>query len=223
MVDSRLRSAFCVTSAIESRISPMDSIVERSGVTKGALYHHFGSKKGLAQALIEGPIKSMVVDEFLRPLGVAENPIDGIQNCINTQLSQMTDEHMVAGCPLNNLAQELSSMDDDFQNQIEGVYDVWRESLSTELAAGQESGTFRVDVNADEVATFVVAACAGTAGFAKTSRSIEVGRASMRVLCDYLETLRPAGSRRPWTGSARSCSRTCGRSSRPPAVGWTTS
>lgn len=173
----------------------MDAIVERSGVTKGALYHHFGSKKGLAQALIDGPIRAMVVDAFLAPLSEGGDPIDGIRSCIDTQLEGMTDEHAVQGCPLNNLAQELTATDDDFQHQIDGVYEIWREALTEALARGQAAGQVRADVEVQEVATFVVAAVAGSAGFAKTSRSMEVGRASMRVLCDYLETLRPAEGR----------------------------
>lgn len=170
--------------------SRMDRIVEESGVTKGALYHHFGSKKGLAQAMIDKMIGGMVVDSFLGPLGEASDPIDGIQRCISAKVGELTPETVSCGCPLNNLAQELAGSDDDFQAQIDALYERWRLGLTEALARGQESHVVRTDVDAGEVAMFVVAAMAGIAGFAKSSRSVEVAGACASVLSSYLDSLR---------------------------------
>jgi AcrR family transcriptional regulator len=172
----------------------MDRIVERSGVTKGALYHHFDSKKALAQAVIGGTIRTMVVDSFLVPLEEASNPIDGIQACLRRQLECLTAEQISCGCPLNNLAQELSASDDDFRKQISDLCEQWRAALARALVEGQEAGQVRGDVEPADVATFLVAAVAGVAGFAKTTRDLDVARTSMRVLCTYLEDLRPVAS-----------------------------
>ena len=172
----------------------MDRIVERSGVTKGALYHHFGSKKALAQAVIGGTIRNMVVDSFLGPLEEDTNPIDGIQVYLNQKLDSLSLEQVSCGCPLNNLAQELSGSDDDFHEQIGYLYELWRDGLASVLAEGQEAGQVRADVDPSDVATFLVAAFAGVAGFAKSTRDVDVARASVRVLCTYLEDLRPVAS-----------------------------
>ena len=169
----------------------MDRIVERSGVTKGALYHHFDSKKALAQAVIGGTIRTMVVDSFLAPLEEASNPIDGIQACLRRQLGCLTAEQITCGCPLNNLAQELSASDDDFREQISDLYEQWRDALARALGEGQEAGQVRDDVEPADVATFLVAAIAGVAGFAKSTRDTDVARTSVRVLCTYLDDLRP--------------------------------
>ena len=172
----------------------MDRIVERSGVTKGALYHHFGSKKALAQAVIGGTIRNMVVDSFLGPLEEDTNPIDGIQAYLNQKLDSLSLKQVSCGCPLNNLAQELSGSDDDFHEQIGYLYELWRDGLASALAEGQEAGQVRADVDPTDVATFLVAAFAGVAGFAKSTRDVDVARASVRVLCTYLEDLRPVAS-----------------------------
>lgn len=168
----------------------MDRIVERSGVTRGALYHHFGSKKALAQAVIDGSVRAMVVESFLGPLQAADNPIDGIQACVTAKCEEVTPDTVSCGCPLNNLAQELSATDDDFQELIGGLYSDWRAGLAEALAAGQTRGQVREDVDVGKVATFIVSVCAGTAGFAKSSRDPDVAMASAAVLGDYLETLR---------------------------------
>ncbi len=169
----------------------MDQIVERSGVTKGALYHHFGSKKALAQAVIDSVIRKHVVESFLGPLGTTEDPVTAIQECIAAKLGELTPEMISCGCPLNNLAQELSGTDDDFQAQIDQLYTVWRAGLSDALKRGLKAGTLRPDVDVDATATFLVSVIAGSAGFAKSARNIEVARTSMRILSEYLETLRP--------------------------------
>ena len=47
-----------------------DEIVANAGVTKGALYHHFGGKEDLFAAVLEqvvGEVSDRVVAEFLRP------------------------------------------------------------------------------------------------------------------------------------------------------------
>lgn len=168
----------------------MDQIVERSGVTKGALYHHFGSKKALAQDVIDSSVRSMVVESFLEPVRAADNPIDGIIACIEAKCSELTADMVSCGCPLNNLAQELSSTDDDFQAQIGELYSEWRTGLADALRTGQAKNQVRADVDPDAVATFIVAVCAGSAGFAKSARSVAVATASATILGDYLGTLR---------------------------------
>ena len=172
----------------------MDRIVERSGVTKGALYHHFGSKKALAQAVIGGPIRAMVVDSFLGPLGEAADPIDGIQACLRRQVKGLVAEQISCGCPLNNLAQELSASDDEFREQISDLYEKLRAELIDALVAGKEAGQVRDDVEPADVATFLVAACAGVAGFAKSTRDLDVAHTGVRVMCDYLDGLRAVAS-----------------------------
>ena len=168
----------------------VDRIVERSGVTKGALYHHFGGKKELGLAVIRGTIRTMVVDSFLEPLAEAENPIDGIQACLTAKLDCITPEQVACGCPLNNLAQELSASDDDFRNQIRDLYEQWRRILADALVRGQKKGHVRTDLDASDVAIFLVAAISGTAGIAKSTRDIGVARTSVGVIGNYLDSLR---------------------------------
>jgi len=168
----------------------MDRIVDRSGVTKGALYHHFGSKKELAHAVIDGMIRGMVVDSFTGPLAQAANPIDGLQSCLRDRTCQLTPEMVSFGCPLNNLAQELAGSDDDFQEQIEGLHVHWRAAIADALVRGQKAGLVRKDIDVSDVATFTVATISGMAGFMKSTRDADVAQASVRVLCAYLDTLR---------------------------------
>ena len=86
----------------------------------------------------------------------------------------------------------MSAWDDDFRAQIDDIYEHWRQALTDALARGQKDGQVWTDVDASDVATFLVAATAGTAGFAKSTRDVAVARTSVRVMCEYLESLRVA-------------------------------
>lgn len=59
----------------------MDDLTARAGLTRGALYHHFGDKEGVLAAVVEQLDAEM--DERLRAItDTAENPWDGFrQRC----------------------------------------------------------------------------------------------------------------------------------------------
>ena len=52
-------------------------IVEAAGVTKPTLYYHFGSKEGLAQALLTVPMEAFVA-RLLACLGASNDPVDDL-------------------------------------------------------------------------------------------------------------------------------------------------
>jgi TetR/AcrR family transcriptional regulator, transcriptional repressor for nem operon len=54
----------------------VDTILAATGVTKGALYYHFASKKALGYAIVEEVIAANLRDKWLRPFRSGANPID---------------------------------------------------------------------------------------------------------------------------------------------------
>ena len=56
----------------------MDDIAEASGVTKGALYHHFPNKLQLGYAVVEEAVGPWIREHWVAPLEQASNPIDGL-------------------------------------------------------------------------------------------------------------------------------------------------
>src|SRR5437868_13313109 len=60
------------------RGSDLKAILDRAGVTKGALYHHFESKEALGYAVVDEVLATRMRDKWLRPLERAEDPIDAL-------------------------------------------------------------------------------------------------------------------------------------------------
>ena len=52
----------------------LDTILAATGVTKGALYYHFASKKALGYAIVEEVIAASLRDKWLRPFHRGRRP-----------------------------------------------------------------------------------------------------------------------------------------------------
>ena len=129
------------------RSADVPRILSCAGVTKGALYHHFGSKKGLGYAVVDEVVRDMVLDHWVRPLNTADNPIDAMIATL-TGAGEDAETAVQCGCPLNNLAQEMSPVDEGFRERVEKLQTLWRRGLARNLARGQREGTVRDDLDA---------------------------------------------------------------------------
>lgn len=171
------------------RAASLDAILETTGVTKGALYHHFGSKAELGYAVVEEVIRPFV-EAGWKPLLEAEDCVSGaIALC--KQLSKQRSERAIeCGCPFNNLINEMSPVDEGFRVRLQKILDEWREGLIQALRKGQARGVLRKDVEPAAAAAFIISSIEGSVGLAKAKQSREFLDASMRGLMDYLEQLR---------------------------------
>src|SRR5690349_21717160 len=93
------------------RAASLDAILETSGVTKGALYHHFASKRELGYAVVDEMVRPYIERNWQPVLG-AHNPVDGAIALCHELTRERTDRTMECGCPLNNLINEMSAVDE---------------------------------------------------------------------------------------------------------------
>ena len=169
----------------------LDRILANSGVTKGALYHHFKSKADLLHAVIDDAIQPMLVDRWLAPLSESNDPIRTLAESTRTMMAEATPEEMCCGCPLNNLTQELAGADEDFRKHLDRIADNWREGIRAAFERGQEAGNIRKDVDTAAVASLVFATYQGLIGSVKTSHDQDAVTAGLSMFLDLLEGLRP--------------------------------
>ena len=169
----------------------VNKIVEAAGITKGALFHHFPGKRELAFAVIDEIIEPILRQRWLKPFAESSDPITSLQQTIRHLVkNDIQTGYWLQGCPLNNLAQEMSPLDEGFRERIDGLYDTWRKGIAEALTIGRSAGTVRKDVAARDVAALVVAAQMGVWGTGKSSRNEELMIQAGDALCGYLETLK---------------------------------
>ena len=182
----------------------LDDILARTGVTKGALYHHFPNKLALGYAVVEEKLGQALTQSFLLPVQGSTDPITTLTRTIRGMAAGMSDESVCLGCPIANLAQEMSPVDEGFRTRIDGLYSLWRSAVADLLERGKAGGTVRRDVDAAAAAAFVVSAVAGSRVVGKSARDRKVIAGCLDELCGYLETLRaPAPGRRNRASASR--------------------
>ena len=172
------------------RSASLDNILAGTGVTKGAMYHHFANKLELGYAVVDEVIGGPLAESWLGPIRASGNPIDQLQELARQSAANATHERMALGCPLFNLAQEMSPIDEGFRQRINAIFDTWRGGFAQALERGQADGHVRPDLEPAKIATFLVSAIEGTIGLAKNSQSVSLMRANLECYIDYLEGLR---------------------------------
>ena len=101
----------------------MNDILAKTDLTKGAFFHHFPTKQDLGYAIVDEILKRMTLERWIYPLEKYENPLRGIAD--NLKQVVENDEDLSLGCPLNNLIQEMSTVDPVFRDKLRDVLEVW--------------------------------------------------------------------------------------------------
>ena len=170
----------------------LNRIVAEAGLTKGAIFHHFASKQMLGYAVVDEVIWPQFKARWIDPLQHSDDPIREItRQLLQVAESEGAGAELIQGCPLNNLAQEMSPLDEQFRQRLERIYAAWRGAFQTALANGIKAGNVKKDVSPVKVAAFVVAALTGIAGTVKNAQNQQLLTQAGGGLLDYLETLRP--------------------------------
>ncbi len=169
----------------------LDDVLARTGVSKGALYHHFECKLALGCAVVDEVVAARVREAWIAPLAGADDPVEALQQLFRGLARKPPEDVLRYGCPLQNLAAEISSLDERLRARVEAVLAGWVETVHGALRTGQAAGKVDREVDARRAATFIVASVEGALSLGKASRDPKVFRAAFEELAAYLDSLRP--------------------------------
>ena len=177
------------------RGASVDRILESTGVTKGALYHHFKNKKELGYAVLDEAVAVWIERRWLEPLAQNGDALDVLKSTIKTAFERAVATGAISkGCPLNNLAQEMSSLDEGFRSRIQRLFDRWTSAFTDVIRRGQREGVVRPEVDADDTAQFLVAAVEGMVGLLKSNPKLSLAVGQLNTLFLFLDGLRTPAS-----------------------------
>jgi len=189
-----LEAAFAEIHRQGFQAASLNAILQQTGVTKGALYHHFKSKNELGYAVLDEWIYPTLLATWIEPLQDTRlPPLERLQQSIRRAAAELDEETIRLGCPLNNLAQEMSPLDEEFRRRTDAIYRHWQDSIAATLAEGQRDGSLRTDFRPADAALFTLAAMEGCLGLAKSAQRLEVLFNCGKGLLDYLESLSHKG------------------------------
>ena len=174
----------------------IDAILAATNVTKGALYYHFESKEALGYAIVEEIVSKLTRDRWMLPLqrNRDKDAIDTLIGIVRAIPHRPRD--VKAGCPLVNLAQEMSQLDEQFRRRLERIFHAWQEGIAMALRRGQSQGTVRRELVPEETASLLIAMVEGYEVLAKNAQDAKVWNVGIKNIVGWLRSLRPPTTKR---------------------------
>lgn len=151
----------------------LDEILAKAQSTKGSFYHHFGSKKEIALAVIREVIALRFARRMIDPVVAAAEPVAAIRGVIRTLRTKVATEDLITGCPINNLASELALQDKDIQKALSGLFEEWQVAWTAALKRAQHFERLKGFKGPRQLSLYLVAAIEGGQAMAKAQQSRE--------------------------------------------------
>lgn len=165
----------------------LDDVLRASGVGKGNFYYYFKSKEELGYAIIDRMMLGFI-ERTLEPVlaDPSGDPIAQIHSFLDRVLDNQRQRNCIGGCPIGNLAAELSDVHEGFRRRLAGIFAEWRMKLTETLSRGQRGGRVRKECEPTAVAQFLVAALEGAILLTKVTKDIGIMERCVQELKRHL-------------------------------------
>ena len=165
----------------------LDDVLRESGVGKGNFYYYFKSKEELGYAIIDRVMQAFIL-RTLEPVFVDTNgdPVVQIHAFLDRVLENQRQRNCVGGCPIGNLASELSDVHEGFRKRLAKIFEVWRSTLTEALGRCRTGGRAPADFDSSAVAQFLVAALEGAILLTKVTKDIAIMERCVEQLKEHL-------------------------------------
>ena len=130
------------------------AIIERTGMTKGAFYHHFDSMESLASAIIEDGA-SLVVAE-LSTMSDSFSP--ALENILH---GTFVTADLFATNKVVRTAEQLTLAFGKFNDKAAGAYAAWIEAMTAQTSRAIAEGDIRSELDAKTVSESIIGATFG--------------------------------------------------------------
>ena len=151
----------------------LSRILAHTGVTKGALYHHFRDKVDLGYAVVDEVIATRIRQSFIHPLEHYDDPLEGFIELVRNAGDNFSMTDIELGCPLSVLAQEMAPIDEGFRTRLTAIYEQWHQSIAEALAKGKAEGLIIDEVDPHAMAVTIAAIMEGALSAAKIAQSLD--------------------------------------------------
>lgn len=168
----------------------IDAVLKKTQLAKGALYHYFPTKLALGYAVLDEVIMGFFQENWNEFLGTSNDPLQALKDFFNKKCNDIQTGECTNGCPLTNLIQEMSTLDDGFHQRLQAVITNIVHVVSCALQQGQMDGIVRRDKDPQKTATFLLSCYQGIMGTAKCMQSMELAIGLFDTLCEYIDSLR---------------------------------
>lgn len=165
-----------------------------AGLKKGSFYHFFASKQELVLATIDG-YGERIRERQRQIRDAGSNASDRLRLLISQMAAEMRETRdecgRIRGCPLGNLALEMSDQDEAIRRKVAELFVVWQRAFEDLLRDGIAEGAF-LATDPVETAKRLLAFLEGSTLLAKTANDPRVFEDLWRGMLASLSVSSPA-------------------------------
>ncbi len=140
--------------------SSLSDIMYETGLEKGGIYNHFASKEELALEAFDYSIE-LVRQRTRLALAGKTNAVDRLLAIVSVFQGMVEDPPLVGGCPILNTAIEADDAHPALRERARNAMDSWRTTIHRVVMKGIERQEIRPEVDADALATLLIASLEG--------------------------------------------------------------
>lgn len=148
-------------------------ILQAAHIGKGQFYHYFSSKYDLGLAVVEELLKEWDQQLFVGIFQAELGPAAKLNKMLERALSFHMDTDKSSGCPIGNLAIEMSEHDETFRVKIQGVFTRWIEVVQATLDEMIELGQLHPATDTKKSAQAMIAMIEGGILLMKNQQSAD--------------------------------------------------
>ncbi len=171
----------------------VSTILREAGVNSGSLYHFFSTKEALLLAVLDRYAELLDPVVMEPAFAATSDPIERIFAVLDGYRRMLLMTNCTMGCPIGNLALELSDTYPDVREKLNALFSAWCERIRRTLSAAGDR--LPASVNLETLSRFVLTVMEGGMMQARAQRSLEPFDASVAHLRDYLDRLVGEGGR----------------------------
>ncbi|MBV9414184.1 MAG: TetR/AcrR family transcriptional regulator [Solirubrobacterales bacterium] len=149
----------------------LDDVRAATGASKSQLYHYFGDKHGLVEAVVDFQCAT-VLGLQARALG-SVNDWQDLERWAELMATIVEDNGARGGCPIGTLAAALSDTDEGLRTSLSEAFTAWSDAIRGALARLRENGLISPDADLGALTTITLSAIQGGLLLAKTSRDAD--------------------------------------------------
>lgn len=190
-----LRTAFQLFHEQGFHATGIATIVREAGVNPGSLYHFFESKDQLLLDVLEFAI-GYLEPAVMEPVeSRTPDPIERIFALLNQYRDGMVRHGCRMGCPIGNLALEVSDGNPDARRLIHRNFENWASRVEGWLV--EAAGRLPPDVDRARLARFILTVMEGGLMQARAANDLRPFDESVAVLREHLNLLLARAAEKP--------------------------
>ena len=162
----------------------VDTILQKAGIPKGSMYHHFKSKRSMVMAMVQERLFPKMDSFFLFEKQDGKSVRESLRD---TYAAMAKNKALITyGCPLYRLMVELSPIDTEFDSLLSSKVTEMRSRLSNLLAEGMKEGEFDTTLDTEAYADLILNATWGVLSLSPSLSSSRYFLTQSKLLLDLL-------------------------------------